>query len=102
MRLLCKRLQNIIYALHISNTVLLTYVYHDLLTHIICLATATLSTVSQVKFLEGNLEQAKHVESGRNALVKQITKLEEEVKHAHHRLEIHRAEALVRKSVTSH
>ena len=98
MRLLCKTLQNIIYALHVSNTVLLTYVYHDLLTHMICLATATLSTaVSQVKFLEGNLEQAKQVESGRNALVKQITKLEEEVKHAHHRLEIHRAEALVRK-----
>eukprot|EP00752_Nemacystus_decipiens_P005130 g4654.t2 len=51
----------------------------------------------RVKFLEGNLEQAKHVESGRNALVKQITRLEEDVKHAHHRLEIHRAEALERR-----
>lgn len=62
----------------------------------ICFATSAVSILSQVKILEGNLEQAKQVESGRNALIKQITRLEEEVKHAHHRLEIHRAEALVR------
>lgn len=51
--------------------------------------------MSQVKFLEGRLEQAKHAESGRNALVKKITRLEEEVKHSRHRLEIRHAEALV-------
>eukprot|EP00903_Cladosiphon_okamuranus_P008699 g8335.t1 len=48
----------------------------------------------RVKLLEGHLEQAKHVESGRNTLVKQITRLQEEVKHANHRLEIHHAETV--------
>lgn len=54
-----------------------------------------LAAVSKVKFLEGSLEQAKHAESGRNALVKQITILEEEIRHSQHRLDISRAEALV-------
>lgn len=54
------------------------------------------SGVSQVKFLEGSLEQAKHAESGRNALIKQVNKLEEEVKHLRHMLEKRHAEALVR------
>lgn len=58
-------------------------------------ATAAAFRVSQNKALEGALEQAKHVESGRNALVLQITKFEEELKHARHRLELRHAEALV-------
>lgn len=53
-----------------------------------------LSCTSQVKFLENSLEQAKQAELGRNALIKQVKKLEEEVKHSRHRLEKHHAEAL--------
>lgn len=48
-----------------------------------------------MKFLEGTLEHAKHAESGRNALIKQIKKLDEEVKHSQHVLEKRHAEALV-------
>lgn len=50
---------------------------------------------SQVKVLEESLEQAKLAESGRNALIKQVNKLEEEVKHSRHMLDKRHAEALV-------
>lgn len=83
----------------ISNNRFSTYAHTPQLLPVVRFSTAVVSTVSQVKFLERNLEQAKHVESGRNALIQQITRLEEEAKHARRRLEIYRAEALVR-SVT--
>lgn len=67
----------------------------DILDRYLVRCTTVASAVSQVKFLEGSLQQAKHAESGRNALIKQVTKLEEEVKHSRHRLEKRHAEALV-------
>lgn len=52
--------------------------------------------LSQVKLLEAGLKQAKQDESGRNALIKQVTALEEENKHSRQRLDTRQAEALVR------
>ena len=51
--------------------------------------------LSQVKFLEAGLKQAKQDESGRNALIKQVTTLEEENKHSRQRLDTRQAEAQV-------
>ncbi|CBJ26046.1 conserved unknown protein [Ectocarpus siliculosus] len=48
----------------------------------------------RVKFLEAGLKQAKQDESGRNALIKQITTLEEENKQSRQRLDTRQAEAL--------
>ncbi|CAM9336022.1 unnamed protein product [Ectocarpus sp. 12 AP-2014] len=48
----------------------------------------------RVKFLEAGLKQANQEESGRNALIKQITTLEEENKQSRQRLDTHQAEAL--------
>ncbi|CAM9929508.1 unnamed protein product, partial [Ectocarpus sp. 12 AP-2014] len=48
----------------------------------------------RVKFLEAGLKQAKQEESGRNALIKQITTLEEENKQSRQRLDTRQAEAL--------
>ncbi|CAM9230749.1 unnamed protein product [Ectocarpus sp. 13 AM-2016] len=48
----------------------------------------------RVKFLEAGLKKANQEESGRNALIKQITTLEEENKQSRQRLDTHQAEAL--------
>ncbi|CAM9940470.1 unnamed protein product, partial [Ectocarpus fasciculatus] len=47
----------------------------------------------RVKFLEAGLKHAKQDESGRNALIKQVTTLEEENKHSRQRLDTRQAEA---------
>lgn len=49
----------------------------------------------QVKNLEHRLQEAMRGESGRNALIKQVAKLESEVKHVRERLELRHCEALV-------
>ena len=77
----------------LSNVIYITCLIVSLLS--MGIVSAPSSAVSKVKFLEASLEQAKHAESGRNALVKQITILEEEIRHSQHRLDICRAEAMV-------
>lgn len=52
----------------------------------------------QVSYLESRLQEAMRGESGRNALIKQVAKLEGEVKHLRERLDMRQAEALVGRS----
>lgn len=55
----------------------------------------------QVNYLESRLQEAMRGESGRNALIKQVAKLEGEVKHLRERLDMRQAEALVGRTVVA-
>lgn len=57
--------------------------------------TCTFVAASQVQYLDSRVQELTRDESGRNALIKQVAKLEGEVKHLHERLEMRNAEALV-------